>query len=98
MCSTFEMCRVELRYLKWLLSGRTAQLFRYLGRDFFGFLFCFFPRPGRGVDHSPLSSAEVKERVALYLYSPLWVFMAFSRVNLIFFFLPFTFYFLQRCE
>jgi hypothetical protein len=28
-------------------------------------------RPGRGVDHSPLSSAEVKERVELYLYSPL---------------------------
>jgi len=32
-------------------------------------------RPGRGVDHSPPSSAEVKERVELYLYStfgPLW--------------------------
>ena len=27
-------------------------------------------RPGRGVDHSPPSSAEVKERVELYLYSP----------------------------
>ena len=27
-------------------------------------------RPGRGVDHPPLSSAEVKERVELYLYSP----------------------------
>jgi hypothetical protein len=27
-------------------------------------------RPGRGVDHSPASSAEVKERVELYLYSP----------------------------
>jgi len=26
-------------------------------------------RPGRGVDHPPLSSAEVKERVELYLYS-----------------------------
>jgi hypothetical protein len=26
-------------------------------------------RPGRGVDHRP-SSAEVKERVQLYLYSP----------------------------
>jgi len=26
-------------------------------------------RPGRGVDHTP-SSAEVKERVELYLYSP----------------------------
>ena len=33
----------------------------------------FFPgvkRPGRGVDHPPPSSAEVKERVELYLYSP----------------------------
>ena len=27
-------------------------------------------QPGRGVDHPPLSSAEVKERVELYLYSP----------------------------
>jgi hypothetical protein len=26
--------------------------------------------PGRGVDHPPSSSAEVKERVQLYLYSP----------------------------
>jgi len=26
--------------------------------------------PGRGVDHSPSFSAEVKERVELYLYSP----------------------------
>jgi hypothetical protein len=26
-------------------------------------------RPGRGVDHPPLSSAEVRERVELYLYS-----------------------------
>jgi hypothetical protein len=27
-------------------------------------------RPGRGVDHAPPSSAEVKERVELYPYSP----------------------------
>jgi hypothetical protein len=27
-------------------------------------------RPGRGVDHPPRSSAEVKERVELYLCSP----------------------------
>ena len=26
--------------------------------------------PGRGIDHPPLSSAEVKERVQLHLYSP----------------------------
>jgi hypothetical protein len=33
----------------------------------------FFPgvkRPERGFEHPPLSSAEVKERVELYLYSP----------------------------
>jgi hypothetical protein len=32
-------------------------------------------RPGRGVDHPPSSSADVKERVQLYLYStsgPSW--------------------------
>jgi hypothetical protein len=32
-------------------------------------------RPGLGVDHPPLSSAEVKERIALYLHStsgPSW--------------------------
>jgi hypothetical protein len=28
-------------------------------------------RPGRGVDHKPPSSAEVKERVELYLFFPL---------------------------
>jgi hypothetical protein len=27
-------------------------------------------RPGRDVDHTPLCSAEVKERIELYLYSP----------------------------
>jgi hypothetical protein len=27
-------------------------------------------RPGRGVDHPPSSSARVKDRVELYLYSP----------------------------
>jgi hypothetical protein len=36
--------------------------------------------PGHGVDHSPPSSAEVKERVELYLYC-LWAFVACYRVN-----------------
>jgi hypothetical protein len=27
-------------------------------------------RPGRGVDHPPPSSVDVKERVELYIYSP----------------------------
>ena len=42
--------------------------------------------PGRGVDHPPLSSAEVKERVELYFYSssgPLWHILGWT--------LPFTF-------
>ena len=33
----------------------------------------YFPgvkRPGRGVDNPPVSSAEVKERVELHIYSP----------------------------
>ena len=34
----------------------------------------------RGVDHPPLSSVKVKEKVELYLYSPFWVFVAYSRV------------------
>ena len=38
-------------------------------------------RPGRGVDHPPSSSAEVKERVKLSLYSPLWTLVACSRVH-----------------
>ena len=38
-------------------------------------------RPGRGVNYPPLSSADVKERVELYLYYPVWAFMACSRVN-----------------
>ena len=37
-----------------------------------GYRVCFpgVKRPGRGVNHPPPSSAEVKERVELYLYSP----------------------------
>jgi hypothetical protein len=38
-------------------------------------------RPGRGVEHLPPSSVEVKERVDLYLYSPIWAFVACSNVN-----------------
>jgi len=37
-------------------------------------------RAGRGVDHPPTSSTEVKERVAIPLL-PLWAFMAGSRVK-----------------
>jgi hypothetical protein len=38
-------------------------------------------QPRRGVDHPTTSSAEVKERVELYLYSPIWALVACSRVN-----------------
>ena len=38
-------------------------------------------RPGRGVDHPPSSSSEVKERVKLYISPPFWVFMARYSVN-----------------
>jgi len=37
-------------------------------------------RPRRGANHTPLSSAEVKEREELFLY-PLWAFKACSRLN-----------------
>jgi hypothetical protein len=51
-----------------------------------GFYFPKIKRPKRGVDQPPPSSAEVKERVELYLYSP-FAFVACSRVNM-----TFTFY------
>jgi len=38
-------------------------------------------RTGRGVDHPPQSSAEVKERVELLPLLPLWAFVACCRVN-----------------
>jgi hypothetical protein len=41
-------------------------------------------RAGRDVEHPPTSSAEVKEKVELYLL-PLWAFVVYSRLN-------FTFY------
>ena len=46
-------------------------------------------RPERSVDIPLLSSAEVKERVEIYLYSPLWTFIACSSVNFTIFCLTF---------
>jgi len=43
-------------------------------------------RPGRGVDHPPASSSEVKERLDIYRY-PLWGFVVCSGVTF-----TFTFY------
>jgi hypothetical protein len=39
-------------------------------------LFPGVKRPGRDVNHPPSSSDDVKERVWLHLYSPLWACMA----------------------
>jgi hypothetical protein len=46
-------------------------------------------RPGRGVEHPPSSSAEVKERIQLYLYSPSGPSWPVIELTLP---LPFTFY------
>ena len=50
-------------------------------------------RPGRGVDHLTPSSAEVKERVELYLYSPSGPSWAVLGINLP---LPLPFYTISR--
>jgi len=39
-------------------------------------------RPGSAVNHPPVSSAEVKERVEQYLHSPVCAFMTGYRANL----------------
>jgi len=41
-------------------------------------------RPERGVDHPSPSSAEVKVTVELYIYSPFWAFVAYTRVTFTF--------------
>ena len=46
----------------------------------------FLPRvnhPGCDVDHQPQSSTKVKGRVGLYLYSPIYAFMACCRMNFV---------------
>jgi hypothetical protein len=35
-------------------------------------------QPGRSINHSLPPTADVKERVELYVYSPLWTFMSCS--------------------
>ena len=67
------------------IESRCGRNFPHLSRPALGptqppiqWVPAFFPgvkRPGRDVDHPPASSAEVKERVELYLYStsgPSW--------------------------
>jgi hypothetical protein len=59
------------------IESRWGRDFQYTSRPALGptqspiqWSFPGVKRPGRGVDHPPPSSAEVKERVQLYLYSP----------------------------
>jgi hypothetical protein len=55
-----------------------------------GSLYRRVERPELGVIHPHSSSDEVKERLELFLYSPIWAFVDFSMVN---FTLTFTFTF-----
>jgi len=63
---------VGARYFASVQTGPGAHLASYtMGTGSFPGV----KRPGRGVDHPPSSSAEVKERGELYLYSksgPSW--------------------------
>jgi hypothetical protein len=51
------------------------------------YIYSGIKRPERGVNHKSPSSAEVKARVELYFYSPLWDFMACSGTIFTFIFL-----------
>ena len=51
----------------WYIWGATSFLYNGYRIPFQG-----VSRPGRDVSHPPPSTAEVKERVELYLYSPSW--------------------------
>jgi hypothetical protein len=51
---------------------------------------------GHGVNHPLASSAEVKEQVEQYIYSPLLAFMAFSRENLVVTYTRFLTYIYQQ--
>jgi hypothetical protein len=73
----------KLRYSDWLRAGRLGDRIPVVARFFAPFLtgpgvhrtsynmgtrsFVGVKQPGRGVDFTPLSSAEVKERVEVYL-------------------------------
>ena len=59
--------RWEARFSELVQTGLVAHPASYtMGTGSFPVI----KRPGRGVDHPPPSSTEVKERVELYLYSP----------------------------
>jgi hypothetical protein len=59
--------RFGARFSAQVYTGLSAHLASYtMGTG----SFLGVKRPRRGVDHPPPSSADVKERVELYLYSP----------------------------
>ena len=55
----YEMCSVHLIYFMFCGLGQHS-----------GYSDCLWAAQGCGIYHPPLSSAEVKESVELYLYSP----------------------------
>ena len=58
---------LEARFSALVQTGPGAQPASYaVGAETFPGI----KRPGRGVEHPPPSSAEVKEKVELYIYSP----------------------------
>jgi len=79
---------VGLRFSAHVWTGPGAHLASYtVGAG----SFLWVKRPGCGIDHPPPSSAKVKGRVELYIYSLSRTFVACSRVS-------FTFTFTLKCH
>ena len=77
----YKIIPVEARFSAPVQTGPGAQPASYaMGTGSFPGV----KRPGRDVNHPPSPSAEVKEKVEIYLCSPC-AFMACSRVNFTFF-------------
>jgi hypothetical protein len=100
-CKIFRWPGQLSRYSESLRAGRSGDRIPVGGRDFpypsrhalgpTQPLIQWVKRPVRGVDHTPPSSAKLKERVELKRLFPLWAFVACSRVN-------FTFTFTFLCS
>jgi hypothetical protein len=75
------------RYSDWLRVGRSGDQIS-VGARFSATVQAgpgWLTRPGRGVDHPPPYSAEFKERVELYIYSPSGRFWPVLRRTLLYF-------------